>query len=187
MAGVFLSHSTRDKPFVERLAIDLVNRGFPVWLDTWELGTGDSVEGRILGGIGESDYLLVVLSPNSVGSDWVEREVGAGFELEERTGRTVVLPIRIAPCELPPAIAGRVHADFTGSYLEALERLAAELERRGLAAADEPPERALVPVVFRKGIYLDGVTLARRVEALRPRLPEGFEFRPEQFVIAPER
>lgn len=68
MAGLFISHSSADKPFVHRLAIDLVARGMPVWFDTWEISTGDSLQRLIYDGIGASDYLIVVLSPNSVTS-----------------------------------------------------------------------------------------------------------------------
>ena len=186
MAGLFLSHSSADKSFVHRLAIDLVGRGMPIWFDTWEMDTGDSLRGKIYSGLGESDYVIVVLSPNSVASGWVERELTAALTLEERHGRNFVLPIRIADCEIPLAIGDRLYADFSASYLEPFERLVSRLQRLGLDRIDEPPEHALVPLIFEKGVYLDGVQLERRVRSLRPRLPAGFEFRRDQFVIAPD-
>jgi hypothetical protein len=47
MTGIFLSHSSKDKAFVCKLAIDLVNQGMPVWFDAWELEMGDSVDSNL--------------------------------------------------------------------------------------------------------------------------------------------
>jgi hypothetical protein len=66
MAGIFLSHTSKDKPIVTKIAIDLVNRGFPVWFDTWEIDVGDSLLDKIYSGIDEGTYVAVLLSPNSV-------------------------------------------------------------------------------------------------------------------------
>src|SRR5438552_16025265 len=45
--SVFLCHSSKDKPFVERLALDLRKLGTGVWLDKWEIKAGDSILERI--------------------------------------------------------------------------------------------------------------------------------------------
>jgi hypothetical protein len=186
VAGLFLSHSWQDKTFVQRLAIDLVNRGMPVWFDTWEMDTGDSLQNKIYDGIGESDYLVVVLSPDSVASGWVKKELTAALTHEERLGRTFVLPIRIADCEVPLSIGDRLYADFSSDYLEPLEKLASSLRRLGVNDLNEPPEHALVPLVFEKGVYLDGVQLQSRIESLQPRLGQDFEFKADQFFVAPD-
>ncbi|MFW5667325.1 MAG: toll/interleukin-1 receptor domain-containing protein, partial [Coleofasciculus sp.] len=40
----FISHSSIDKPFVERLATDLRSReGIDAWLDKWEILPGDRI------------------------------------------------------------------------------------------------------------------------------------------------
>ena len=158
----------------------------PVWFDTWEMGTGDSFEDKIAAGIGESDYVVVVLSSPSVASDWVQRELETALGHEERRGRSCVIPIRIADCEIPVSIAGRLYADFSVSYLEPLEQLVAQLRRLGVGAVSEPPEHAVVPLVFEKGIYLERVQLKRRIDSLLPRLANDFEFKAEQFIIAPD-
>jgi hypothetical protein len=41
MKTVFISHASQDKPFVYRLAFELLGEGVPVWLDKWEFGPGD--------------------------------------------------------------------------------------------------------------------------------------------------
>jgi hypothetical protein len=64
--------------------------------------------------------------------------------------------------------------------------LVSRLQRLGLDGLDEPLEHALLPLVFEKGIYLDGFQLSQRVASLMPRLPEGFEFGADQFIVAPD-
>ena len=39
--------------------------------------------------------MLIVLSENSIASPWVEREVNAAREREQREGRSVLFPVRL--------------------------------------------------------------------------------------------
>ncbi len=69
--GVFISYSSQDREFANRLARDLGRRGIPVMFDQTELEPGDSIIGAIEAGIDRMEYLIVVLSPASVASGWV--------------------------------------------------------------------------------------------------------------------
>jgi hypothetical protein len=48
MRVVFISHGSADKPFVFRLAFELLAEGVPAWLDSWEMGPRDSHASRAL-------------------------------------------------------------------------------------------------------------------------------------------
>jgi hypothetical protein len=37
---LFISYSSEDREFVRRLALDLAQRDFPIWVDQWRLDTG---------------------------------------------------------------------------------------------------------------------------------------------------
>ena len=117
MPGVFISHSSLDKVFVSKLAVDLAVRGIPVWFDSWELEAGDRLYDRIFNGIDHSAFLLLALSPNPVKSRWVNKELNAALSKEERLPRKVIIPIKIAECEVPLAIADRIYVDFSKGYL----------------------------------------------------------------------
>ena len=67
----FISHSAKDKPFVRKLAADLVANGVKVWLDEQRILVGDSIPEKIAQGLAESDFFLIVVSQNSVQSSWV--------------------------------------------------------------------------------------------------------------------
>ena len=39
--SVFISYSTKDKDFVDKLSIELVKKRIHVWLDKWAMKPGD--------------------------------------------------------------------------------------------------------------------------------------------------
>lgn len=120
---VFLSHSSKDKPFVSRLATDLKSKGVPVWFDQWELKVGDSLTEKIEHGISQSGWLAVVISNSSVNSDWVQKELRAAQARELRDKSVFVLPIIIDDCEIPLFLLDKLYADFRASYEQGLDAL----------------------------------------------------------------
>ena len=74
MAQIFISYSRKDIDFVRRLAGDLEKAGYDVWWDLTDLQGGDDWPRVIPSAIESSQFVIVVLSPNSVISDWVEKE-----------------------------------------------------------------------------------------------------------------
>ncbi len=72
---VFISHSSKDKPAVERLALALREHGIEPWLDKWEIGPGDDIVARINEGLDAAEAGIIVFSRHSRESRWVEAEV----------------------------------------------------------------------------------------------------------------
>lgn len=95
----FISHSTRDKEFAERIWGDLQNKNVRCWYAPEELKIGDKFQERIEESIRLHDKLLLVLSENSVNSAWVDPEVQAAREREDRSGKLVLFPIRVDDAE----------------------------------------------------------------------------------------
>lgn len=79
---IFLSHNSADKPFARRLASDLEAQGIGYWLDEAEIKVGESLIERIREGIDDAAYVAVILSPDSVKSLWVQREVDVAINQE---------------------------------------------------------------------------------------------------------
>lgn len=125
--GVFLSHSSRDNSFCERLSYDLLDYEIQVWYDEWEIKVGDSLRAKISAGIEENDFLAVVLSEASVQSDWVQLELNAALAKELRERRVVVLPILIQECKIPTFLEDKKYADFREDYAKGLDELLAVL------------------------------------------------------------
>ncbi len=75
MPQVFISHSSKDKTFVQTLREALEKHGIDAWLDTRELSAGDALTPQIQQHIEQADYVLVVFTLNSVNSAWVIQEI----------------------------------------------------------------------------------------------------------------
>jgi hypothetical protein len=122
-AKIFLSHSSKDKDFVRRLANDLNSKNIPVWFDEWELKVGDSLNRKISDGIKESAWLAIILSNNSVTSQWVEKELNAALAQELEQKQIYVLPILIEDCSVPIFLKDKLFADFRSNYERGLTAL----------------------------------------------------------------
>jgi len=129
ISSVFLSHNSVDKPFVRQLACDLENQGVSCWLDEAEIKVGESLIEKIRAGIDSMEYMAVVLSPDSVASPWVQREVDVAMTQEIHGKRVRVLPILYRRCEMPGFLLGKKYADFTeqSQYAEALAKLVQDM------------------------------------------------------------
>jgi len=184
MPGIFISHSSKDKPFVTKLAMDLVSRDIPVWFDNWELETGNSLIQQIYNAIDNSAYLVIVLSSSSTKSQWVAKELTAALTKEEQIKRQFIIPIKIENCEVPLSVADRVYADFSDSYLQALERFISNIKKLKLHEIEVPTEQQLVPVTFSKGLYLRDLPLEKRVLSILRTASEDFRFSENQIVVS---
>jgi hypothetical protein len=75
---VFLSHTSHDKPFIEKLAEDLRRCWIDYWLDTEEIRDGRPWLKIIFeDGIPTCDAVIVYLTEDSLGSKMVEKELDA--------------------------------------------------------------------------------------------------------------
>jgi hypothetical protein len=91
----FISYSSRDHDFAERLNANLREARVPCWFAAHDLPIGAKTWDAIDDAIRFRDKLLVILSDAPIDSDWVEDEVSKAFA-EERERKTIVLfPIRI--------------------------------------------------------------------------------------------
>jgi TIR domain/Pentapeptide repeats (9 copies) len=136
----FISYSSKDREFAERLHADLRSKNVRCWFAPEDLKIGDRLRPSFDEAIRVHDKLMVLLSENSVRSPWVEKEVETAFEKEHREKRTVLFPIRLddAVMETGEAWAADIRrtrhiGDFRDwknhdSYKRALERLLKDLK-----------------------------------------------------------
>jgi hypothetical protein len=113
---VFLSHSHADKSFVRARARKLGANGIDYWLDEAEIKTGESLIERLSEAVADVDFVLAVLSPNSVRSRWVREELQQAMTRQIKGKRFRVLPIVKAPCKLPAFLVGRLYRDLSSAY-----------------------------------------------------------------------
>lgn len=121
---IFISYNHEDRGFVDRLANDLKARELPVWWDQWEIKVGDSIIQKVSDGIAGSAYLIAVLSPHSVKSEWVQREIGSVLMKELSVDKNItILTLLLADCEVPVLLREIKWADFRRDYKSGLQSL----------------------------------------------------------------
>jgi len=108
----YKQHAEPDRTLVLHLNQWLVQIGYSVFLDT-RLRLGEEWLEALEREIRESDFMVVVLSKQSVGSEMVRAEVQCASEFRQQHGHPQMLPIRLAyEDRLPLAI---------GAYLSPLQ------------------------------------------------------------------
>ncbi len=125
---IFLSHSSKDKPAVEKLAHDLKEAGARVWFDTWDIPLGGSVTKSVESGLVHSKFIGIWITKNAIESGWVEKEWMSRLKDEIEKGHVIVLPLLAEDCELPYFLQDKLYADFTASYKRAFEKLLETLQ-----------------------------------------------------------
>jgi hypothetical protein len=73
--SLFISYSTQDQPFAERLHADLQDKGVRCWFAPHDLQSGQKIHEQIDEAIRLNEKLLLILSPASMASKWVKTEI----------------------------------------------------------------------------------------------------------------
>jgi hypothetical protein len=83
---IFISHSSKDDPFVAELRQALELRSLTVWVDSRRLRAGDQLTPEIEQAISEAFAVTVVVSQNSLNSEWVHDEVAYARRIQSKRG-----------------------------------------------------------------------------------------------------
>ena len=93
----FISYSTDDQVFAERLHADLQACGVRSWFAPHDMRGGKKLHDQIADAIRVYDRLLLVLSPSSMRSEWVKTEISTARAKEAAERRRVLFPISLVP------------------------------------------------------------------------------------------
>lgn len=116
---VFISHASEDHNFVLKLAEKLRKDNIDVWFDDWELEVGDSIVQSISEGLEKSSFLVVVLSENSIKSNWVLKELSSTLMRQLGKDHIVILPVllELEFNEIPPLLRDIYSVKFERSFI----------------------------------------------------------------------
>jgi uncharacterized protein YjbI with pentapeptide repeats len=152
----FISDSTQDQNFAERIHADLQNKGVRCWFAPHDIQGGRKIHEQIDEAIRLNDRLLLILSDHSMNSEWVKTEIAHARQKELNEHRQVLFPISVVPFERIKAWknfdadTGKDSAreireyfipDFTNwktdhdAYTKAIERLLKDLRNEESASA----------------------------------------------------
>lgn len=152
---IFLSYARADVKFAGWLESSLESPEFDVWRDRKILG-GTRWPRALQEALQRAEYLVVVLTPNSIDSNNVEDEVTFALRYKK-----VVVPVLAEECE-PPLLLGSLQPiDFLTDQAQALEEL------RSTLRANRPEEPLELPPLPGEEAGAEAPTAGRLEEFLR--------------------
>jgi TolB-like protein/Flp pilus assembly protein TadD len=148
MADIFISYSSKDKEKADQLSELLASAGLSVWIDKSGIDVATSWSGEIVQAINECKAFIVLLSPNSLESHNVIKEVSLASEKRKK-----ILPLDLEPVQLTKdfeyQLAGIQRAPMTNidSIIRALGKL-------GLEATQAPTMKLVKETDTRKSLMI---------------------------------
>ena len=95
---VFVSHNHKDREFVEAsITSPLTKHGIETWYSNADIIPGERYIQRIEDGLLKCDWVVVLITENSVTSDWVRAEVNTA--LGDARFRDRVVPLKLGSAE----------------------------------------------------------------------------------------
>lgn len=141
MAHAFLSYSSRDADVADRLVADLRGHGVEVWYDK-DLRAGERWEPMLADQLRRADAVIVLITPASLQSNWVEMEWSTALGRSARVVPVLVNGVR--PHDLPEPLRELVAVFLDQDYREGVRKLAASIKQ--LAGSTAPPAAEAVDI-----------------------------------------
>jgi hypothetical protein len=118
---IFISYASQDRDLAQRLLMAMGETGVSGWMDAADISTGTAVSAAVRTAIKQSSALVVLLSPKSLHSQWINFEVGAALALNRP-----IIPIIIDG----PGLENKLPETFQGiSFLDARDKPIAQVAR----------------------------------------------------------
>jgi hypothetical protein len=126
----FIGYTATDQVWAEWIAETLERAGHSTVLQSWDFRPGENFVERMDETVVDAERVVAVLSPAYFRSEYARDEWTAAL-VRDRGEADRLLPVRVAPAELPPLLANRIYIDLVGVE----EPLAAErLQPLGVGA-----------------------------------------------------
>jgi hypothetical protein len=95
----FISYSTANEAFAQRLHADLQDKSVRCWFAPHDIQGGRKVHEQINEAIRLHDKLVLILSESSMDSNWVEHEIRQAYKRQDKEDRRVLFPIGLVQYE----------------------------------------------------------------------------------------
>jgi hypothetical protein len=112
---VFLSHATSDRKFADRLAELFAAHSIPFWYSRRNIVGAQQWHDEIGDALARCDWFLLLLSPRSVKSEWVKRELL--YALNQPRYRNRIILCMVKPCD-PDRLPWTLSSTFQIIYMQ---------------------------------------------------------------------
>ena len=132
---VFISHSSKERWIAQQIAKEVEAPGAKTWLDLKDLRGGDEIRRPIKRGIRASHEAVVLLSANSITSQWIIYEAAV---VDGQGKRITPILNNLAPDVMPAPLQGIKAIDlneFDDFLIELARRIETRLDKDRKAAS----------------------------------------------------
>jgi len=113
---IFVSYSSKDKRFVNRLINRLLDLDIKIWFDVFEIKVGDSIIEKINEALDRTEGIAIIFSRNSIKSNWVKKEINTTLIKKLNKKKIDIFPILIDDCTIPNLLIEYKYADFRENF-----------------------------------------------------------------------
>jgi adenylate cyclase len=132
LADIFISYSSKDREKAEQLTELLASAGLSVWIDKQGIGAATSWSEEIVKALDECKVFVIMLSPTSIESKNVVRELALAFEKNKK-----ILPLDLEPVTLPVSMQYHL-AGLQRTPMTNIDSIIRALGKIGLEATKAP-------------------------------------------------
>ncbi len=148
MSDIFISYSSKDREHAEQLTELLGSAGFSVWIDQSGIEAASSWSEEIVNALDGCKAFIVMLSPHSIESKNVVREVALAFEKNKK-----ILPLDLEPVSLPASMQYHL-AGLQRTSMTNIDAVIRALGKLGLAATQSPSIKLVHETDARKSLMI---------------------------------
>ncbi len=170
MAEIFLSYSRADSHRAAEVVAELKARGHQVWWDQ-ELQPGDNWSRELELVLDRAGYVVVLWTPKSVESDWVQKEAALALE------RRKLIPVLLEDCAPPKAFTHIQTADLRTASDEQYRKIDGALRGRRRRL----PALSIAALILAAAAWLASTPRPTTVDIDLP--VSGVQFRTPQLLV----
>src|ERR1017187_8571634 len=167
----FISRAGEDREWAKWIANMLEAEGHTTTLQDFDFKPGQSILHQMKLAEDRANHFIAVLSPHYLAKPFTLNELYSGIADDPVGEKRLLIPVRIAPCEIPRLIKDLSYVDFVGKHesecrqalLDAIrpERIAEQVAFPGAALSAPAPRTSIQklptadPTVFGRDAQLD--------------------------------
>ena len=148
MADIFISYSSKDREQALQLIELLASAGLSVWIDQSGIEAATSWSEEIVNALDSCKAFVIMLSPSSIESKNVVRELALAFEKNKK-----ILPLDLEPVQLPPSMQYHL-AGLQRTSMTNIDSIIRALGKLGLEATQAPTMKLVKETDSRKSLMI---------------------------------
>lgn len=113
MAKVYISYNNRDSAIATKISEALKDAGHEILIDVDTLLPGQDISSTLFDALRQSDFMVVIISENSVGSKWVQNEIGAALSYSAERKNFGLFPLVVGSPQIPDSIRHKLYIQVT--------------------------------------------------------------------------